>query len=116
MVTKAIRGATTVESNTPAAIRLGAMELIYEIITRNNITKENVIFVEFSATKDLNAVYPAKFIREEFGWNDTAFMCLQEMDVENSLPMCLRVLVVAEMSFEQIPQFVYIKGAENLRK
>ena len=112
---KSIRGAITVDNNSIDAIKNAVLELFSEIVTRNDLSERDTVFVEFSATKDLNAVYPAKFIRQELGWNDTAFMCVQEMDVINSLPMCIRVLVVCNKSEDFKPEFVYLRGAKNLR-
>ena len=43
-------------------------------------------------------------------------MCYNELDVPNSLPMCLRVLVVYNCSDDFKPKFIYLKGAKNLRK
>ena len=65
---------------------------------------------------ELNAAFPAKYPRIALGWNDVAMMCFHELDVPNSLKMCLRVLVVINCEENFNPQFVYLKGAEKLRK
>ena len=65
--------------------------------------------------KDLNAAFPATFPRLDFDWNDVAMMCFHELDVPNSLAMCLRILVVINCEDDFKPQFVYLKGAKNLR-
>jgi len=111
---KGIRGAITAESNNTDSIREAAIELFTELINKNSLSEENVSYVEFSVTKDLDAVYPAKFVRQDLGWGKTAFMCVQEMHVKNSLPMCIRVLILADINKE--PEFVYLKGASDLRK
>ena len=111
---KGIRGAITVESNTADSIRKATIELFTELINKNFLNEENVSYVEFSVTKDLDAVYPAKFVRQDLSWGKTAFMCVQEMHVKNSLPMCIRVLVLADI--KEKPEFVYLKGASDLRK
>ncbi len=115
MITKGIRGAITVDANSEEAIKNAACELFSEMVRQNNLTEEKVSHVIFTVTKDLNAAYPAKYIRKDLNWNKTAFMCVQEADIENSLPMCLRTLVVlnCEENFE--PKYVYLKGAKNLR-
>ena len=43
-------------------------------------------------------------------------MCFNEIDVPNSLRKCLRVLIVVNCSENFEPEFVYLEGAENLRK
>lgn len=116
MITKGIRGATTVEQNTVESIENATIELLSEIITRNEIKKEMISHVIFTLTEDLNASFPAKFAREKLNWDEVAMMCFHELDVPNSLKMCLRVLIVVNCQENFIPEFVYLKGAENLRK
>ena len=65
---------------------------------------------------DLNAEFPAKFARLDFGLEDTAMMCFHELDVQNSLQLCLRILIVINCESDFMPKFVYLKGASNLRK
>lgn len=115
MITKGIRGAITVENNSIDAIRVATLELLAEMIERNNISVENISHVIFTLTNDLNAAFPAKFARLELGWNEVAMMCFHELDVPGSLPMCLRVLIVLNCETDFVPQFVYLKDALNLR-
>ena len=116
MVTKGIRGAITVEKNTEESIKEATLELLKELVEKNNIDKSKISHAIFTLTDDLNAVFPAKFARLDFGWDKVAMMCYHELDVPNSLEMCLRILIVlnCEENFE--PQFVYLKGASHLRK
>lgn len=116
MLTKGIRGAITVEENTVEAIKQATVELFNQLIEKNNIKKYLVSHVIFTVTKDIDAAYPAKFVRTEFGWNNTAFMCEQEMFVKDSLPKCIRVLIVYNCEDHFKPMYVYLRGAENLRK
>lgn len=115
MTTKGIRGAITVTENTSDAIKLATTELLTEIIKRNNVQVENISHVIFTLTNDLNAAFPAKFARLDLGWQNVAMMCFHELDVPNSLPMCLRVLLVLNCETDFVPQFVYLKSASNLR-
>lgn len=116
MITKGIRGAITVESNSESALEDATLELLSELIKTNNIDKNLISHVIFTLTEDLNVAFPAKFARNKLEWVDVAMMCFHELNVPNSLSMCLRVLIVlnCEESFE--PKFVYLKGASNLRK
>lgn len=115
MTTKGIRGAITVTENTSDAIKLATIELLTEIIKRNNVQVENISHVIFTLTNDLNAAFPAKFARLDLGWQNVAMMCFHELDVPNSLPMCLRVLLVLNCETDFVPQFAYLKNASNLR-
>ncbi len=116
MITKGIRGAITVDSNTEDAIKSATLELLQQLVTQNKIDKNKISHTIFTTTKDLNAAFPAKFARVDFGWDNVAMMCFHELDVPNSLPMCLRILIVynCEETFE--PKFVYLKEAQKLRK
>lgn len=115
MITKGIRGAITVENNSAEALREATLELLKEMSVKNDITPDTISHVIFTTTNDLNAEFPAKFARLEFGWDNVAMMCFHELDVPNSLAMCLRVLIVINCEKDFIPQFVYLKGASNLR-
>lgn len=115
MITKGIRGATTVESNTAEALEEVTIELLTELINQNNIDKNLISHVIFTLTKDLNSAFPAKFARQKLGWDNVAMMCFHELDVVNSLSNCLRVLIVLNCNEDFSPQFVYLKGAKHLR-
>jgi chorismate mutase len=116
MTTKGIRGAITVENNSSIAIENATVELLTEMISKNNIKAENISHAVFTLTKDLNAEFPAKFARVNLNWSKVAMMCYHELDVPGSLKMCLRILIVYNCNDDFKPKFVYLKGASNLRK
>lgn len=116
MISKGIRGAITVECNSSDKLKAATLELLNEMILTNKITPENISHVIFTTTSDLNAAFPAKFAREELGWDDVAMMCFHEMDVKDALQKCLRVLIVLNCENDFKPHFVYLKDAANLRK
>ena len=113
---KAIRGAITVDFNTEDAIKSSVLELLNEIMHTNCIDKKDISHVIFTVTKDIDAAFPAKFARIDLGWDDVAMMCYNEMDVKNSLKMCLRVMIVVNCNDGFVPEYVYLKGASDLRK
>ena len=115
MITKGIRGAITVDENTEDSIKEATLELLAEMVEKNNIDKTKISHAIFTLTDDLNAVFPAKFARLDFGWDKVAMMCYHELDVPNSVRKCLRVLIVLNCEDDFEPQFVYLKGAKNLR-
>lgn len=115
MITKGIRGAITVENNTVEDLRIATIELLNELIAKNNIAIDDISHVIFTLTNDLNAEFPAKFARLDLGWTDVAMMCFHELDVPNSIEKCLRVLIVVNCDEKFKPQFVYLKGASKLR-
>mgnify|MGYP002627394272 CR=1 FL=1 len=67
-------------------------------------------------TSDLDCVYPAKFAREIKGFENVPLMCYQELNIENSLPKCIRVrfLVNTNKPQEEI-KHIYLNEAKKLR-
>ncbi len=89
---RGIRGAITVPENTVDAIIQATRTLLMAVVDENRVEADDVASVIFTATSDLDAVYPAVVARE-MGWTQTPLLCMQEMWVEGSLPRCVRVLV-----------------------
>jgi len=116
MITKGIRGAITVEENSPEAIGAATIKLLSEMVKRNNIEIDSISHAIFSLTEDLNADFPAKYARINLKWKDVPMMCFHELDVPMNLKKCLRVLIVINCGEGFAPEFVYLDGAEKLRK
>ena len=116
MISKGIRGAITVDENTSEAIGSATILLLKEMCIKNNIDKDMISHVIFSLTEDLNADFPAKYARINLKWKDIPMMCFHELNVPNSLKKCLRVLMVVNCGENFITEFVYLKGAAELRK
>lgn len=116
MYQRGIRGAITVDCDTNESLKNATIELYSEILKENDFRSEDVSHIIFTTTNDLKCAYPAKFLRQEFDVHNVPLMCVQEMDVVDSLRMCLRVLVVINTtkSQEEI-KHVYLKGAKVLR-
>ena len=113
---RAIRGATQVASNDAAAIGEGSKELLAAILKANSLAIEDVISVLLTSTADLNAAFPASAARD-IGFASVPLLCAQEIDVPNSLPRTIRVMLhcQTERSMAQI-EHVYLHGASVLRK
>ena len=117
MFQRGIRGAITVESNTIEGIKNATIELLSEIIKKNNIKTKNISFIIFTLTKDLTADFPAKYAREYFDFKYVPMMCYNEANIEGSITNCLRILVVINTEKEQNEiKHIYLKGAEKLRQ
>ena len=116
MISKGIRGAITVDENSPEAIGSATIKLLQEMVKRNNIDIGLISHVIFSVTSDLDTDFPAKYARINLKWKDVPMMCFNEIDVKGALRKCLRVLIVLNCSENFEPEFVYLEGAENLRK
>lgn len=113
---RAIRGAITAEANTEIAIARAVHELLDRIQTCNALDLSQIVNVIFSATADLDVVFPAQIARSRPGWQDIPLLDLQQMHVVGSLPRCIRVLIQVNqpMNAHQI-QHVYLGGARHLR-
>lgn len=110
---KAIRGAITVKADTAEEIRENVKLLLAEIKKANNLSAEKVICIMFSNTADIHSFYPAKAARE-VGFFNCALYSSAEPEIDNSLPLCIRVMILAET--EDNPKHIYLKGAVTLRK
>jgi chorismate mutase len=115
MACRGVRGATTVEANTPELILKGTLELLALMIRANDIYQEDVASAIFTTTVDLDSEFPALAARQ-LGWMNVALMCGHELSVPGSLPRCLRVLLHwnTEKPADEIVH-VYIKDAAKLR-
>jgi chorismate mutase len=113
---RAIRGATQVDRNDAAAIGEGSKELLAAILRANGLTVENVISVLLTSTPDLNAAFPASAARD-IGFASVPLLCAQEIDVANSLPRTIRVMLhcQTERSMSEI-EHIYLHGATVLRR
>lgn len=116
MISKGIRGAITVDENSPEAIGAATIKLINKMMSKNKIEKDMISHVIFTLTNDLNADFPAKYARINLKWKEVPMMCFHELDVPNSLKKCLRILIVVNCGDSFTPDFVYLDGAEVLRK
>ena len=116
MPIRAIRGAITAPENTREAILEASSELLQTIIETNDLHPNEVIAATFSVTQDLSRAYPAEAARR-LGWAEAALMCVQEMQVEGALAMCIRVRVLIEKNLAQAEiKHQYMRGAADLRK
>lgn len=112
---RGIRGATTVDENSPQAITEATQELLEVIVLRNGLNPEDICSAFFTLTKDLDAGFPA-FAARKLGWNTVPLLCAQELDVPGSLPRCIRVLIHANTNLcQREVKHVYLKGAASLR-
>ena len=114
MTVRAVRGAVQVPENSAAAIRAAAVRLTSELLARNAVALERVISLVFSLTRDLTRASPAEAARS-LGLSGVPLFCLQEAEVEGSMPRVLRALLTFEAQGPGRPVPVYLDGAESLR-
>ena len=115
MLTRGVRGATTLKANTREAILEATEELLGAMVEANGIDPDLIASAFFTSSPDINAEFPALAARQ-MGWTNVALLCGHEMQVPGSLPMCLRVLlhINTERKASEIVH-VYLRGAKVLR-
>jgi chorismate mutase len=111
---RAVRGAVTVEVDTPAAIDAGVRDLLDQLTDANAIDARDVVSAIFSATPDLRSRNPATSARA-LGWTDVPLMGVAELETEGMLGRCIRVMLHVNVPDGRRLQPVYIGGAACLR-
>jgi len=109
----AIRGATTIENDTPIEIKDATVELMSALIAQNSLKPEKMVSVLFSATKDIRSAYPGKYLREVLGITDVPILHFQEMDVQGALELCIRVMIHYDAPVRGTS--VYLRKSKSLR-
>ncbi len=113
---RGIRGAITVSQNTVEAITEAVKELLDDLETRNELDPEEIVCAFFTATKDLDAIFPAAVCRQRPKWDDVPLLDFQQMDVEDSLERCIRVLIQVNTPKPQKAMIhSYLRQARHLR-
>lgn len=114
---RGIRGAITLKENTKEEIKSATVELLSKMLEENKINTEDISFAIFTLTSDLNADFPAKYAREYLNFELVPMMCYHELDVPNSLDMCLRILLNVNTTKKQNEiKHIYLKDAKKLRQ
>lgn len=113
---RGVRGATTVQVDTDIEIMTAVERLLREMIELNSIEPEKVASIFISMTEDLRSAFPAKALRKIDGWTYVPVVCMQEIPIVNSLPLCIRIMLHLNTDKEQAQiHHVYQEGATVLR-
>ena len=110
-----IRGATTASGNSARETEAAVVELINELISRNNLIKKNLLSIIFTSTKDLNACFPASIARKCNGLDSVAFLDCQQMYVSNDIDFCIRIMAQVLLPSNHSVKHPYLRGASKLR-
>ena len=115
MAIRAVRGATTADTNTKEAIFAATEELIKEIIRANSLADDDMIDIMFTVTSDITATFPAAAVRR-MGITDVPLTDTAAPDIDGGLGMCIRVLIHIDTDKPRSDiKHIYQKGAKNLR-
>ena len=110
-----IRGATTASGNSFREIEDAVMELVEELMSRNNLLNTNVLSVTFTSTKDLDACFPASIARKCKQLDSVAFLDCQQMHVSNDVDFCIRMMAQVLLPQNFPVKHPYLRGASKLR-
>ncbi len=112
---RAVRGATTVDLDTPEAIGERVVALLRLILERNGLEEGDLISILFTATEDISSMFPATAARS-MGLGAVPLICARELSITGSVPRCIRVMlhVTTDRPRDQI-HHVYLEGAQGLR-
>jgi chorismate mutase len=116
MPVRGIRGATSVEADSPADIRAATTELLQEILRANQIDGfEEIVSAIFTTSADLTSSFPAEAARS-LGMDQVPLLCASEIPVRSSVARCIRVLLHlnTEKTQREIVH-VYLREARRLR-
>jgi chorismate mutase len=112
---RALRGATTLDVDEAAHLTERVQTLVNQMLDRNEVAKDDLISIVFTATEDIHSMFPATAARAA-GLGDVPLICARELDVVGGTQLCIRVLMhlVTERSRTEL-HHVYLEGARNLR-
>ena len=111
-----IRGAITVENDTKEEIIVAVQKMLKSILYENDITSEDIGAAIFSATDDIKSAFPAFAARQLPGWNLVPLFDAQQLDIENSIRKCIRVLLLVNTDKTQKEiKHIYLGRAATLR-
>lgn len=111
---KAIRGAISVQANTPAQIQSAINLLFCEICKRNNLKEDDLVCIIISQTKDLFSLNGAAALRKGGKCSNVPLFCVQEADTNGAMPQVLRILALTEKPLDKVSH-VYLGETAKLR-
>jgi chorismate mutase len=112
---RSVRGATTIDFDSRENVLLATKELLGKIFILNDVIIEDVVNIMFTATKDIRSEFPPVAARE-MGFSDIPLLTCQEMDCENGLKLCIRIMLTYNTTKSQKDiKHVYLNNAKKLR-
>lgn len=112
---RALRGATTVDADTPEQLNERVTALLGRMLERNGVDKDDLISILFTATDDIHSGFPATAART-MGFGDVPLICARELDITGGTAMCVRVMmhITTDQARNEL-HHVYLEGAKGLR-
>ena len=115
LMLRGLRGATTVDVDSPEQVTERSQELMLRLLERNELVEDDIVSALFTATADVTSIFPATAVRE-IGFGAVPLLCAAEIAVPGAMPRCIRVLLHAyTMRTRDEIHHVYLHGAQGLR-
>ena len=112
---RALRGAITIDNDTREQVIERTARLIQTMMERNDVEKNDLISIIFTATDDIASEFPAAAARQ-IGISDVPLLCARELDVLDAVGLCVRVMMHLYTDKEPSAlRHVYLEGAVPLR-
>jgi chorismate mutase len=115
MLSRGIRGATTLKEDSAQEMNVVVVELLTAMLAENEVSIDHISSILFTATPDIHSIFPAAAARE-LELSQVPLICAQELEITGALKMAIRVLMTVntERSASQISH-IYLRGATGLR-
>jgi chorismate mutase len=113
----ALRGATTLDSDTREQVLERTAEMLHALLSRNDLAPEDMVSLILTATGDIHSEFPAAAVRAA-GISSVPMICARELDIDgdSGIPLCVRVMAhVYTMRAKADLRHVYLRGARQLR-
>ena len=110
---RALRGATTVDEDTPEQVTERTQALLRAMMERNGLGHGDIVSVWFTATDDIHCMFPATAARG-IGFGDVPLLCARELEITGAQARCIRVMMHIETRRARL-HHVYQQGARGLR-
>src|SRR3981081_2480703 len=110
----AIRGAPSVERNDAESILAATEELVREVMSRNDLSADDMVSCIFTATDDLDAEFPAVAARR-LGLDRVPPLCSRGLPVPGAAARVIRLLPHYHAAEGHEPAHVYLGEARALR-
>jgi len=108
----ALRAATCAK-NSAESIAESVVAMCSELFTRNNLSGDDIVSLQFSLTSDLDEINPCAALRKNYsGSVDVSripLFCTQEAVVKNALPRVIRLIAHVYMEESAAPVHVYTR-------
>ncbi|HEY8199982.1 MAG TPA: chorismate mutase [Actinomycetota bacterium] len=115
MLLRAVRGAITLREDTVDEVISATSHLIEEMLSRNELSHDDLVSIMFTATPDVRSEFPAAAARK-IGISDVPLICATEIDVAGAPSRCIRVMMHVYTDRDRSAlHHVYLGDARQLR-